>query len=56
MPNATEAELREATENFRAYMAVVLGIYERVTRLEVPTLDSPEIESGDRFGHDSPNP
>jgi hypothetical protein len=39
MPQATEAELQEATETFKQYMAVALRIY---TRLKREARDSPD--------------
>ena len=41
MPEANEAELREATETFKQYMAIVLRVYERVKQ--------------ERLGSDSPD-
>ena len=40
MPNASEAELREATANFDEYMAVVWDIFQRIKRQQDAT-DSP---------------
>ena len=40
MPTATEAELREATDNFRQYMNVIERIYQRITQHS--SLDSHE--------------
>lgn len=42
MPSASEEELREATETFTQYMAVVRRIYERIT------LERIEFDSSDR--------
>lgn len=42
MPTASEVELREATETFKQYLAVVRRIYERVT------LESIKANSSDR--------
>jgi hypothetical protein len=41
MPSASEEELHEATENFKQYMAVVRGIYERIAleRIELDLSD-----------------
>jgi hypothetical protein len=40
MPGAAEAELREATDNFRQYMNVTERIYQRITQNS--SLDSHE--------------
>ena len=42
MPDASEAELLEATATFKEYMAVVLRIYQRIHR-----------EASDSDSHDS---
>jgi hypothetical protein len=47
MPNATEAELREATANFDEYMAVVWEIFERI-KGEHEASDSPDAGLCDR--------
>ena len=39
MPNASEAELLEATENFKEYMKVVWGIYQRISAEKNQTTD-----------------
>ena len=44
MPSASDEELREATETFKQYMAVVRRIYERIT------LERIELDSSDRQG------
>jgi hypothetical protein len=44
MPDATEAELLEATETFMRYMEIVIRIHERMER-ESTESDSREIES-----------
>ena len=43
MPNATEAELIEARETFKRYIAIVIRIYERKER-EKPVLIRRELE------------
>lgn len=48
MPHASEAELEEATENMKRYLAVVLRIYERLKR-EASEGDSTDLESGSRI-------
>lgn len=42
MPTSSELELREATDTFKQYMAVVRRIYERIT------LERIEADSSDR--------
>jgi hypothetical protein len=44
MPTATDAELQEAADTFREYMAIVLRIYERVKQEHAGT-DSPAPQS-----------
>jgi hypothetical protein len=39
MPNATEAQLCEATETFKRYMKIIIAIHERIET------DSHEIDS-----------
>jgi hypothetical protein len=46
MPNATDDELREATDNFRQYMSVVERIYQRIAQSS-PS-DSPQFGFRDR--------
>jgi hypothetical protein len=41
MPNATDAQLREATDNFKQYMAIALRIYMR-TKDKISPADSLE--------------
>lgn len=48
MPHATDAELEEATENVKRYLAVALRIYERLKR-ESTERDSTELEGGSRI-------
>jgi hypothetical protein len=48
MPNAMDAELREATANFDEYMAVVWEIFDRIKR-ERGESDSPNSGVCDRF-------
>jgi hypothetical protein len=50
MPTAGDAELQEATQTFKDYMAVVLRMYERIKQEEAR--DSPKIESQDRVRND----
>lgn len=40
MPNASQAELHDAADAFRRYVAIVVRMYARVRR-ESPTVDSP---------------
>jgi hypothetical protein len=47
MPNASEAELREATANFDEYMAIVLEIFQRIKREDADG-DSPNERLCDR--------
>jgi len=49
MPDATEAELLDATDNFRGYIAIVLRIYER-SRRESLASDSPDSRPYDTIG------
>jgi hypothetical protein len=44
MPEATEAELQQAAENFREYLAIVLQIFKRIKR-ENHNSDSPNVNS-----------
>jgi hypothetical protein len=44
MPEATEAELQRAADNFREYLAVVIRIYERLKR-EMHNSDSQNVDS-----------
>jgi hypothetical protein len=46
MPNATEGELREATDNFRQYMSVIERIYQRIAQSSPP--DSRQFGFRDR--------
>jgi hypothetical protein len=48
MPNATEAELLEATVNFDEYMAVAWEIFDRIKR-QRGDRDSPNSGVCDRF-------
>jgi hypothetical protein len=54
MPNASPEELREATETFKQYMAIVRRIYERVT-LERMEFDSSDRSDCGRVGDIDPN-
>lgn len=54
MPTGSEVELREATETFKQYMAVVRRIYERVT-LERIEADSSDRQSCGRVQNIHPN-
>ena len=47
MPNATEAELLEATATFDEYMVVVWEIFQRIKR-EQQKADSPKLVVRDR--------
>lgn len=47
LSSAADTELHEATETFDQYMAIVLGIFERVKRCSHET-DSPDSETQDK--------
>jgi hypothetical protein len=54
MPTASEAELREATETFKQYMAVVRRIHQRIT-VERIEADSSDCQSCGRVPNIHPN-
>jgi hypothetical protein len=54
MPQASEAELREATATFDEYMAVVWEIFQRVKRDQLAG-DSPKSGVCDRFDTNDPS-
>ena len=51
MPNATEAELEEASENLRAYIILLYRIFLR-KEVEGALGDSPQSEPDARFAND----
>ena len=51
MPTASEAELEEATENVKRYLAVVLRMYERLKR-EASESDSTSLRGDSRIRGD----
>ena len=53
MPKASETELREATETFNEYMAVVWDIFQRIKR-EQAGRDSPKLGVCDRVKNIDP--
>jgi hypothetical protein len=55
MPNATEAELEQAAENFREYLAIVIRIHERLKR-EAAAADSTNHDYALDSEHNAPVP
>ena len=53
MPNASEAELCEATETFKRYIRIVIGIYERIERERVQNDSTNRIDALDSEYHAS---
>lgn len=54
MSTSSEEELREATETFKQYMAIVRRIYERITSEKIE-LDSSDRQRCDRVRDIDPN-